>query len=136
MLVTDGLADVLLYPSAFTVPTGLAHWHLCLRSRAVERQVFVVAAAQVGAHNEKRRSYGHALAVGPWGDVLADAGGYGAGIGDTAEEKEREDEEAAKFKNTVVFCEIDLEKKFVCRQNMPLDSHRKEGVPLNFEGGV
>lgn len=67
-------ANVMLVPSAFTVPTGQAHWHLLLRARAVETQSFVLAAAQVGKHSEKRESFGHALAVGPWGDVLGDAG--------------------------------------------------------------
>jgi len=66
--------DVLLVPSAFTIPTGEAHWHLLLRARAVESQCYVAAAAQVGVHNEKRASYGHALAVDAWGTVLADAG--------------------------------------------------------------
>jgi len=66
--------DAVLVPSAFTRPTGAAHWHLLLRARAVETQCYVLAAAQCGVHNGKRASYGHALAVGPWGDVLGDAG--------------------------------------------------------------
>jgi predicted amidohydrolase len=56
------------------VPTGEAHWHLLLRARAVESQAYILAAAQVGDHSDKRKSYGHALAVDPWGKVLADAG--------------------------------------------------------------
>ncbi|XP_043227104.1 deaminated glutathione amidase, chloroplastic/cytosolic-like [Amphibalanus amphitrite] len=67
-------AEILTYPSAFTVATGRAHWELVLRARAVETQCYVVAAAQVGRHNEKRASYGHAMIVDPWGRVLADAG--------------------------------------------------------------
>ena len=51
-----------------------AHWHLLLRCRAVETQCFVVAAAQVGQHNEKRASFGHTLVVDPWGTVLLDMG--------------------------------------------------------------
>ena len=70
--------DAILVPSAFTVPTGEAHWHLLLRARAVESQSYILAAAQSGAHNEKRRSYGHALAVDPWGVVVGDAGDAGA----------------------------------------------------------
>ena len=66
--------DAILVPSAFTVPTGEAHWHLLLRARAVESQCYILAAAQAGAHNEKRRSYGHALAVDPWGVVVGDCG--------------------------------------------------------------
>lgn len=66
--------QILLVPSAFTVPTGKAHWEVLLRARAIEAQCYVVAAAQAGRHNEKRESYGHSLIVDPWGKVLADAG--------------------------------------------------------------
>lgn len=54
-------AQILTYPSAFTFATGSAHWELLLRARAVETQCFVVAAAQTGAHNKKRSSWGHAM---------------------------------------------------------------------------
>ncbi|KAF2746457.1 carbon-nitrogen hydrolase [Sporormia fimetaria CBS 119925] len=69
-------AQILTYPSAFTVPTGRAHWEVLLRARAVENQCWVVAAAQVGQHDEegKRRSYGHAMVVDPWGRVVVDLG--------------------------------------------------------------
>ncbi|HWN68408.1 MAG TPA: carbon-nitrogen hydrolase family protein, partial [Haliangium sp.] len=53
-LVVRGGAQVLLVPAAFTVPTGTAHWHVLLRSRAIENQCYVVAAAQAGQHNERR----------------------------------------------------------------------------------
>ncbi|KAF8539309.1 nitrilase [Trichophaea hybrida] len=69
-LVARG-AQVLAYPSAFTVPTGRAHWELLLRARAVETQCWVVAAAQGGKHNEKRVSWGGACVVDPWGTVVA-----------------------------------------------------------------
>lgn len=64
--------DILTYPSAFTVPTGKAHWHTLLRARAIENQCFVVAAAQWGRHNEKIETYGHSLVIDPWGEVLLD----------------------------------------------------------------
>ena len=54
-------AHVLTYPSVFTVPTGQAHWEVLLRARAIENQCYVIAAAQVGKHNEKRSSYGHSM---------------------------------------------------------------------------
>lgn len=54
-------AEVLTYPSAFTVATGYAHWEAILRTRAIETQCYVVAAAQVGQHNPKRSSYGHSV---------------------------------------------------------------------------
>ena len=61
-------------PSAFTVPTGSAHWHVLLRARAIENGAFVVAPAQGGVHANGRRTYGHSLIVSPWGEVLAEAG--------------------------------------------------------------
>jgi predicted amidohydrolase len=64
-------ADVLTFPSAFTVATGLAHWETLLRARAIETQCYVVAAAQTGKHNDKRSSYGHSVIVDPWGTVVA-----------------------------------------------------------------
>lgn len=67
-------AVVLTVPSAFTVPTGEAHWHVLLRARAIETGSFVLAAAQGGAHESGRRTYGHSLAVSPWGTVIAEAG--------------------------------------------------------------
>ncbi len=67
-------ADFLAAPSAFTVPTGRAHWHVLLRARAIENGCFVFAPAQVGEHAEGRKTYGHSLIVDPWGEVLADGG--------------------------------------------------------------
>jgi predicted amidohydrolase len=64
-------AEVLLVPAAFTHPTGLAHWEVLLRARAIETQCFVVAAAQWGEHGAGRRSFGHSMIVDPWGRVLA-----------------------------------------------------------------
>ncbi len=82
-LVTRG-ARVLLIPSAFTVPTGKAHWEVLLRARAIENQCFVIAAAQSGSHpGSDRVSYGHGLAVDPWGRVLVDQGeGEGVAVVD------------------------------------------------------
>ena len=67
-------AVVMFIPSAFTVPTGQAHWEVLLRARAIETGAFVLAAAQAGHHADGRQTYGHALAVDPWGGVLADLG--------------------------------------------------------------
>ncbi|AJE44967.1 carbon-nitrogen hydrolase family protein [Celeribacter indicus] len=71
-------AEVLVVPSAFTAVTGEAHWHTLLRARAIETGCFVLAPAQTGHHQEtppgKRRTYGHSLAVSPWGEVLCDGG--------------------------------------------------------------
>lgn len=67
-------AILLTVPSAFTETTGKAHWHVLLRARAIENGAFVVAPAQGGTHANGRKTYGHSLIVGPWGDVLAEAG--------------------------------------------------------------
>lgn len=102
----DG-AEILTYPSAFTVATGAAHWEVLLRARAIETQCFVLAAAQVGPHHEKRSSYGHALAVDPWGEVLGDCGGEKPGM---------------------VLVEVDLEKVSRTRRNMPVQQHRRHSA--------
>ncbi len=71
-------ASVISVPSAFSVPTGNAHWETLIRARAIESGCFVLAPAQSGEHptteGPTRRTYGHSLAVDPWGKVLVDAG--------------------------------------------------------------
>lgn len=67
-------ATMLTVPSAFTRPTGAAHWHVLLRARAIECGAFVLAPAQTGDHPGGRKTYGHGLVVDPWGDVLVDQG--------------------------------------------------------------
>lgn len=67
-------ADFLTIPSAFTVPTGEAHWHVLLRARAIETGAYVLAPAQTGQHESGRRTYGHSLVVSPWGEIMTDAG--------------------------------------------------------------
>ena len=73
MLAQAG-AQLLLVPSAFTVPTGKAHWHTLLRARAIETGSYVMAPAQTGTHDGGRQTYGHAVIIDPWGEMLADAG--------------------------------------------------------------
>ena len=67
-------ARVVTVPSAFTLTTGKDHWHVLLRARAIENQVFVLAPAQHGKHPSGRQTYGKSLIVDPWGDVLAQCG--------------------------------------------------------------
>lgn len=71
-LVDQG-ATLIAIPAAFTVSTGEAHWHVLMRARAIETGCHVVAAAQGGTHKDGRQTFGHSLAVDPWGVVLADA---------------------------------------------------------------
>jgi predicted amidohydrolase len=76
--LADAGAEILTMPAAFSPVTGAAHWHILLRARAIETGCFVVAPAQTGEHqsdtNKTRFTYGHSLAVAPWGEVLVDAG--------------------------------------------------------------
>ncbi len=66
-----GEFDVMFVPSAFTVPTGAAHWETLLRARAIENKAYVVAPAQGGAHAGGRRTWGHSMVVDPWGEIVA-----------------------------------------------------------------
>jgi predicted amidohydrolase len=77
-LVGEGVRIVTV-PAAFTLTTGKDHWHVLLRARAIENQVFVLAPAQHGRHPRGRMTYGKSLIVDPWGDVLAQCG-EGEGI--------------------------------------------------------
>jgi predicted amidohydrolase len=96
-------ADVIAVPAAFTVPTGKAHWHVLLRARAIEAGLFVVAAAQVGHHEDGRNTYGHSLVVDPWGEVLLDMG-EDQGVG---------------------FADIDLKRISDVRSRIPALNHRR-----------
>ncbi len=83
--------DVLFVPAAFTYTTGLAHWLLLLRARAVENQCYVVAPAQGGTHENGRRTFGHSVVIDPWGEVLSLAldGAEGEGFAIAALSHER-----------------------------------------------
>jgi predicted amidohydrolase len=96
-------ADVIAVPAAFTVPTGRAHWHVLLRARAIEAGLFVVAAAQVGHHQDGRNTFGHSLVVDPWGEVLLDMGDE-PGVG---------------------FADIDLARISDVRSRIPALNHRR-----------
>jgi predicted amidohydrolase len=96
--------DVIAIPAAFTVPTGKAHWHVLQRARAIEASAFVIAAAQVGKHEDGRETYGHSLVVDPWGEVLLDMGGEEPGLG---------------------FCDIDLARIAEVRAQVPSLANRR-----------
>ncbi|MFO6447375.1 carbon-nitrogen hydrolase family protein [Erythrobacter sp. NE805] len=101
----DRRCDAIALPAAFTKPTGAAHWHVMLRARAIEASAFVIAAAQVGRHEDGRETYGHSLVVDPWGEVLLDMGGEAAGLG---------------------FCDIDLARIAEVRAQVPSLANRRE----------
>jgi deaminated glutathione amidase len=101
-------AQILTVPAAFNNITGAAHWHVLLRARAIETGCFVLAPAQTGFHPESkgkgRRTYGHSLAVAPWGEVLAD-GGTEAGV---------------------TFVDLDLSQVTKARARVPALTHDRE----------
>lgn len=101
----DRRCDAVAVPAAFTKPTGAAHWHVMLRARAIEAQAFVIAAAQVGKHEDGRETYGHSLVVDPWGEVLLDMGGEAPGL---------------------AVCDIDLERIAEVRAQVPALANRRE----------
>jgi predicted amidohydrolase len=78
--LSDAGATLLAVPAAFTRPTGAAHWEVLLRARAIESAAFVIAAAQTGEHADGRATWGHSLAIDPWGRVLLDMD-EAAGVG-------------------------------------------------------
>jgi deaminated glutathione amidase len=94
-------AEILTVPSAFTETTGKAHWHVLLRARAIENGCFIVAPAQGGTHANGRKTYGHSLIIGPWGDILAETG----------------------IEPCVVSAEIDLEEIAAARGRLPSLQH-------------
>ncbi|MBX9824561.1 MAG: carbon-nitrogen hydrolase family protein [Xanthobacteraceae bacterium] len=67
-------ASFLAIPSAFTRQTGEAHWHVLNRARAIENGCYVIAAAQGGAHENGRETFGHSLVVDLWGRIIAEGG--------------------------------------------------------------
>ena len=79
-VLAHGGAKFIAVPSAFTVPTGKAHWHALLRARAIETQCFVFAAAQAGTHENGRVTYGHSLIISPWGEIRAEGDGETPGV--------------------------------------------------------
>lgn len=105
-------ADILTYPSAFSVPTGqMGHWHTLLKARAIETQTYVVAAAQAGSHNEKRCSFGHALVADPLGKIVVEFEGS-------------QDDQQVGFK--LFNIDFDLIQK--TRLQMPVFAHRRDDV--------
>lgn len=101
--LTEAGAQIVAVPAAFTVPTGKAHWEVLLRARAIEAGVFVVAAAQVGRHQDGRETWGHSLLVDPWGEILVDMGNA---VG-------------------VAFGEVDLGRIAEVRGRVPAIDHRR-----------
>jgi predicted amidohydrolase len=106
-------AEIITIPSAFTVPTGEAHWHVLLRARAIETGCFILAPAQTGTHAESRRTYGHSLIVSPWGEIIAE-GGTAPGL---------------------VIADLNLSEVAKARQRIPSLTHDRPFTPPSFLSG-
>lgn len=117
-------ADILTFPSLFTVKTGQLHWAALGRARAIDTQCYVVMAAQLGTHKTQtqedldagekkivpRTSYGHTMIIDPWGSVLSEVSDISAG------------------KEDLCLADIDLDRLAVVRRDMPLLQHRRPDV--------
>lgn len=96
-------AEIIAVPSAFTVPTGRAHFEVLMRARAIENFCYTVAACQGGQHDSGRQTWGHSMVVDPWGEIIAEAG--------TGE--------------AVLTADIDLERVAQYRRDMPVGAQRR-----------
>lgn len=101
-------ASLIAVPSAFTVPTGEAHWETLLRARAIETGCFILAAAQGGSHEDGRRTWGRSMIVGPWGEVIAKLDHDAPGV---------------------LFAALDLEAVARARQAVPQLTHDRDFAP-------
>ncbi|HEX8414720.1 MAG TPA: carbon-nitrogen hydrolase family protein [Sphingomicrobium sp.] len=106
--LSDSGAEVFAVPSAFTRPTGQAHWEVLLRARAIEAGAYVIAAAQTGDHADGRSTYGHSLVIDPWGGIVLDMG-EAPGIG---------------------FADVDLANVSDVRARIPALQHRRPIPPV------
>ena len=95
--------NIITVPSAFTVPTGKAHWETLLRARAIENECYVLAAGQYGNHPGGRKTWGHSMIISPWGEVLSSLD-EGEGI---------------------ITAELSLEKLNSVREALPVLNHRR-----------
>ncbi|KIC18258.1 MULTISPECIES: carbon-nitrogen hydrolase family protein [unclassified Leisingera] len=106
--LAKGGAQIVTAPAAFSYVTGAAHWHSLLRARAIETGCFVLAPAQTGKHpasrGPSRKTFGHSLAVAPWGEILADAG----------------------QEPGVTYVDLDMEKVAEARKRVPSLTHDRE----------
>jgi len=107
--LSEAGADVISVPAAFTVPTGRAHWQVLMRARAIEAELFIVAAAQAGHHEDGRETYGHSLVADPWGELLLEMDGE-TGLG---------------------FARIDLDRIADVRSRIPVHQHRRTIAPVS-----
>ncbi|KAI5961862.1 NIT2 [Candida pseudojiufengensis] len=124
-------ANIIIFPSAFTVKTGEAHWEILSKSRAIDTQSFIINAAQCGKHNvgstnegsnngSTRISYGDSLIIDPWGKILNRCKKFNEL---TNEQKENSDEYYE-----IVTADLDFNELDKIRINMPLIDHRRNDI--------
>ena len=106
--LSEAGAEVISVPAAFTVPTGRAHWSVLMRARAIEAELFIVAAAQAGRHEDGRETYGHSLVADPWGELILEMDGEPG----------------------LAFAEIDLARIADVRSRIPVHQHRRPIAPV------
>ena len=106
--LSEAGAAVIAIPAAFTVPTGKAHWQVLMRARAIEAELFVIAAAQAGWHEDGRETYGHSMVVDPWGEVLLEMDGEPG----------------------LAFIDIELNRVAEVRARIPVFAHRRPIAPV------
>ncbi|MCL6699638.1 carbon-nitrogen hydrolase family protein [Sphingomonas sp. NSE70-1] len=106
--LSEAGADVISVPAAFTVPTGKAHWQVLMRARAIEAELFIVAAAQAGRHEDGRETYGHSLVADPWGELILEMDGEPG----------------------LAFAELDLTRIADVRSRIPVHQHRRPIAPV------
>jgi predicted amidohydrolase len=99
-------AEIIAVPAAFNMVTGPAHWHLTVRARAVDNQIYFIASSPASYQNNIYKAYGHSLIADPWGKIIADAG--------TGQK--------------LLIKNIDLEMVARTRMQLPLLSHRREDI--------
>lgn len=102
-MLREADAEIIVVPAAFTKVTGLAHWEVLLRSRAIDTQCWIIAAAQCGSHSSGRETYGHSMIIDGWGEVVNQ---LGDNIG-------------------IILADIDLAKNRQIRNKMPLLEHAR-----------
>ena len=106
--LSEAGAEVIAVPAAFTVPTGRAHWQVLMRARAIEAELFIVAAAQAGHHEDGRETYGHSLVADPWGELVLEMDGEPG----------------------LAFAELDLARIADVRARIPVHQHRRPIGPV------
>lgn len=102
-------AQIFVIPSAFTVPTGEAHWELLARARAVENFCYVIGACQGGVHSNGRKTYGHSVIINPWGEVISRADGHTPGV---------------------IYADVDLAALQARRDAIPVERHQVIGFEV------